>query len=80
MSASTATPHRQRTCRGCGAKFDYPVKGSPATRHHCEHCVAVPPEIRKVLERLNQRVSLLERQLSRLPASPAAAPAARPAS
>jgi hypothetical protein len=63
MSTSTATTHRQRTCRACGGKFDYPVKGSAATRHHCENCVVIPPDTRKILERLNNRVTQLERQL-----------------
>jgi len=79
MSTATSSPHRQRTCRACGRKFDYPVKGSVATRHHCEDCVAVPPETRKVLERLNNRITQLERQLAAQshrpppPTSPAAA-------
>jgi len=75
MSTPPPTTHRQRTCRACGKKFDYPVKGSAATRHHCEDCVGVPPETRKLLERLNQRVTQLERQLERQlrpqPANPA---------
>jgi hypothetical protein len=62
---------RQRTCRACGKKFDYPVKGSAATRHHCEDCVAVPAETRKTLERLNSRVTQLENQLRRLQEKPA---------
>jgi hypothetical protein len=57
---------RQRTCRVCGRKYDYPVKGSAATRHHCEECVDVPPETRKTLERLNTRITQLENQLRRL--------------
>jgi hypothetical protein len=61
--AATAPVHRQRTCRACGKKFDYPVKGSAATRHHCEDCVIVAPETRKILERLNNRITQLERQL-----------------
>ena len=44
---------RPRTCRACGKKFEYPVKGSEATRHHCADCVALPPDVRKILERLN---------------------------
>ncbi|MGA2246096.1 MAG: hypothetical protein ABSH48_13940 [Verrucomicrobiota bacterium] len=63
MSAPTPSTHRQRTCRACGKKFDYPVKGSAATRHHCEDCVVVPPETQKILERLNSRLTQLERQL-----------------
>ena len=34
MTTLTST-QRPRTCRACGKKFDYPVKGSAATRHHC---------------------------------------------
>ena len=57
---------RPRTCRACGKKFEYPVKGSAATRHHCEDCVTVPAETLKTLERLNSRVTQLENQLRRL--------------
>jgi predicted aldo/keto reductase-like oxidoreductase len=75
MSTPPTSSHRQRTCRACGKKFDYPVKGSAATRHHCEDCVAVPPETRKILERLNNRVTQLERQLeSQLRRPPGNAP------
>lgn len=66
MNSSLESPHRQRTCRACGKKFDYPVKGSTATRHHCEECVQVPEQTRKVLERLNTRVMQLENALRRL--------------
>jgi predicted aldo/keto reductase-like oxidoreductase len=65
MTAPTTSGQRLRTCRACGKKFDYPVKGSAATRHHCEDCVAVPPETRKILERLHNRVTQLENQLRR---------------
>jgi hypothetical protein len=57
---------RQRTCRVCGKKFDYPVKESPATRHHCGDCVIIPEEIRKTLERLSTRVTQLENTVRRL--------------
>ncbi|HEY0256577.1 MAG TPA: hypothetical protein VGC39_03960 [Candidatus Methylacidiphilales bacterium] len=62
---------RLRTCRACGKKFEYPVKGSDATRHHCENCVTVPSETRKALERLTTRVTQLEHQLRSLQAKPA---------
>ena len=65
---------RQRTCRACGKKFDYPVKGSAATRHHCEDCVVVPPETRKIIERLALRVTQLERQLASLARAKEATP------
>jgi len=54
---------RPRTCRACGKKYDYPVKGSEATRHHCENCANLPEETRKALERLSTRVTQLEHQL-----------------
>jgi len=72
MSTPLTSGQRPRTCRACGRKFDYPVKGSAATRHHCEDCVAVPAETRKTLERLNSRVTQLENQLRRLQEKPAA--------
>jgi hypothetical protein len=31
----TLSSQRQRTCRAYGKKFDYPVNGNAATRHHC---------------------------------------------
>ena len=65
-----ASGERPRTCRACGKKFEYPVKGSAATRHHCEDCVVVPGETRKVLERLSNRVTQLENQLRRLEKTP----------
>jgi len=74
MTTSTTSTQRLRTCRACGKKFDYPVKGSAATRHHCEDCVAVPAETRKTLERLNSRITQLENQLRRLLEKPAAPP------
>ena len=61
---------RPRTCRACGKKFEYPVKGSDATRHHCADCVAIPADVRKILERLNTRVVQLENQLRRLQEKP----------
>jgi hypothetical protein len=78
MSAPASSAHRPRTCRACGKKFDYPVKGSAATRHHCEDCVVLPPDTRKVLERLNSRVAQLERQLESLSRRPPANPPPAP--
>ena len=57
---------RLRACRACGNKFEYPVKGSAATRHHCGDCVAVPATTRRILERLNDRVKQLEHRLRQL--------------
>jgi predicted aldo/keto reductase-like oxidoreductase len=72
MNSPQTSGQRPRTCRACGKKFEYPVKGSAATRHHCEDCVAVPPETRKILERFHSRVTQLENQLRRLQEKPAA--------
>jgi len=63
---------RPRICRACGKKFEYPVKGSAATRHHCDDCVIIPAETRKILERLSSRVTQLENQLRRIQEKPAA--------
>lgn len=57
---------RLRTCRACGKKFEYPVKGGDATRHHCADCAVLPEATRRILERLHTRVAQLERQLPRL--------------
>ena len=46
---------RLRTCRACGKQFEYPIKGNPATRFHCEECVGLHPDTRKVAERLFTR-------------------------
>ena len=67
-----SSSQRLRTCRACGKKFEYPIAGSAATRHHCEDCVAVPADTRKTLERLNTRVTQLEYQLKSLQAKAAA--------
>jgi hypothetical protein len=57
---------RLRTCRACGRKFEYPVKGNEATRNHCADCAILPPDARKVLERLSGRVAQLELAVTRL--------------
>ena len=57
---------RIRTCRSCGTKFEYPLKGSDATRFHCEHCVTLDPKSRKIMERLNLRIRELERTVEKL--------------
>ena len=67
---------RLRSCRACGKKFEYPVKGSLASRHHCENCVSVPEDVRKVLERLASRIQQLETALKRLQGQPPTQPPA----
>jgi len=63
MAAKLQPATRIRTCRACGKQFEYPVKGSDATRHHCEDCVRLDPDTRKVFERLAVRIQKLEAQL-----------------
>ena len=70
MNTPLTSGQRLRTCRACGKKYGYPVKGSAATRHYCEDCVAISGETRKILERLNNRVTQLENQLRRLQEKP----------
>jgi len=67
---------RLRTCRACGKQFEYPIKGSPATRFHCEECVDIPADTRKVAERLFARVQKLEQTVKRLEQRAATPPAA----
>ena len=57
---------RLRTCRACGRQFEYPLKGSPATRFHCEECANIHPDTLKVAERLFSRVQKLEQTVKRL--------------
>jgi hypothetical protein len=76
MSAPYPSGQRPRPCRACGRKYDYPVKGGDATRHHCADCVTIPADVRAILERLNTRVLQLERQLQRLQEKPAVPPKA----
>jgi hypothetical protein len=57
---------RIRTCRACGKQFEYPLKGSPATRFHCEDCVDITPDTRRLAERLFSRVQKLELTVKRL--------------
>jgi hypothetical protein len=61
--AKPQPPTRIRTCRSCGKQFEYPIKGSTATRFHCEECVILPEEIRLVAERLFARIQQLENKL-----------------
>jgi len=74
MSTPFTSGLRQRTCLACGKKYEYPVKGSAATRHHCADCVVVPEETRKILERLSSRITQLERELKVIQNKPAPKP------
>lgn len=54
---------RIRTCRCCGKRYEYPLKGIGATRYHCEECVNIPSEMIRTLERLSARITELESRL-----------------
>lgn len=56
---------RIRTCRACGTKYEYPLKGETATRHHCAECVKISAPLRKVSERLLLRIQKLELEVAR---------------
>lgn len=55
-----------RTCRACGATYEYPARGSFATRVHCDECAALDLRTRRALERLNQRLSRLVAEVEKL--------------
>lgn len=76
MTTPLTSGQRPRTCRACGKKFEYPVKGSAATRHHCAECAVLAADTRLILERLQNRIAALERQLARLTPPPPKPPAA----
>ena len=57
---------RIRTCRACGTRYEYPLKGDPSTRHHCAGCAEIPAPLRKVSERLLLRLQKLELETARL--------------
>lgn len=71
MAAKPQPATRIRTCRSCGIRYEYPLKGETSTRHHCADCVVIPPALRKVSERLLLRVQKLEREVARLKPAPA---------
>lgn len=55
-----------RACRTCGSTYDYPARGSLATRTHCHECAALDPAVRRAIERLNQRVGRLAVEVEKL--------------
>jgi len=76
MITPATSGQRPRTCRACGKKFEYPVTGSAATRHHCAECAVLAADTRLILERLQNRIATLERQLAHLTPPPPKPPAA----
>jgi hypothetical protein len=57
---------KNKTCSACGQAYEYPLKGSLATRFHCENCATLPAAARKALERLSTRLRKLEKELKKL--------------
>lgn len=51
---------RIRTCLACGTQYEYPLKESRASRHHCDLCIDLPNPTRKALEKLSARIRKLE--------------------
>jgi len=69
MAVKTPKPQpatREKTCQVCGESYVYPEPGSPATRFHCELCVALSAHDKKVLGRLAKRISVLEKTVDKL--------------
>lgn len=59
----------KRTCRACGASFEYPEPGSLATKRFCTHCMRLPEGTREVFERHQLELTRLKRQLEKLTAA-----------
>lgn len=53
----------KRACRACGADYEYPARGRVATRVHCEDCATLDPSVRRVVEKLAQRINRLSAEL-----------------
>ena len=56
----------RRTCRACGESYDYPAYKSQATRFHCERCVQIPEETRRVFELMRRRMDRLLKEVEAL--------------
>ena len=56
----------RRTCRACGDGYPYPEQKSLATRSYCEHCVQIPRETRRALERMRRRIDRLTKEVASL--------------
>jgi hypothetical protein len=65
---------KTRICACCGQPYEYPTMKSQASRFHCDRCIALPADIRKVFEIMNKRLAKIEKA-----SAPAAKPAAPPA-
>ncbi|MDA0748769.1 MAG: hypothetical protein O2954_19805 [bacterium] len=56
----------RRVCRACGERYEYPVHSGVATRYHCEQCVEIPKEIRRIFERMRRRLDRVVREVEAL--------------
>jgi hypothetical protein len=58
---------RTLRCRACGRTYEYPAPGTLRTRHHCELCATLPPNVREVFERLTAEIRSLQRAAKATP-------------
>ena len=56
----------RRRCRTCGESYEYPSRGSLATRSCCERCAQIPPLVRRVLDRMRRRLDRMAEQIEKL--------------
>ena len=56
----------ERTCRSCGRRYEYPARGSLATRTHCEICVSLPANVREAFESTRRQLAALRGELRAL--------------
>ena len=56
----------RRTCRICGEGYEYPGYKSRATRAHCERCVGIPEESRRVFQLFRRRIDRLAKEVEGL--------------
>lgn len=60
------TGTKERVCRSCNERYEYPVPRSLATRFHCAACVELPAETRALFEKYNKRIKTLTAQVDQL--------------
>lgn len=57
---------QQRVCRACNQTYDYPERGSAATRFYCAGCMELPAPVRATFEQFNKRVKSLSATVQKL--------------
>lgn len=56
----------KRICVACGDSYEYPARGTLATRRFCDECAALDAPVRRALERIRQQVARLAAELQAL--------------